>query len=596
MIDDSVDVNEAVSRGGASALRCGHRTARNVVSSRGIAELAAASGILLTGLAIVTWPYATVLTTGLPDSIDPMFSIWRLSWFAHAVRSHLPVANANIFYPEPGTFAYSDTIFLLDSVAAPLLWAGVNKVLVYNVLLLGGFVTSGVALFMAAREVDVPFQAAVVGAAIFTLAPYRLEHLIHLELQWLPGSVAAIVSTVLLAVRPSFRAGLALSGSLVLQFLTSIYYAIFLLPLLGSVWLCCLPIMPQRWRTVRLTLLGGVLAAVLISPVVSLHLQQRDRLGGRHPEEVQMFSATASDYLATPDENLLYGRRTDGTAANERRLFPGGLAVALATAGLFSRRRRVVAICVVCTALAVELSLGTNGTLYSYLYRWLTPWQGLRAPSRYGAFVLLGISVLAALGWERLLNLRSGAKGLVAPGDTRRVFRTRLLTSLVLGALCVEYLSPPRLWNVGATPSVYAMIRLLPPGVILEYPTPSSDSIPWIDADYAFWSTTHWRPLVNGYSGYLPASFWARAERFEQFPSDATLAESCALNVRYVVVHPWAIQQPRRVDVLERLALREELKHLGSFSDWQATAQLFELSPAACGVMGSSHRPTSASQ
>ena len=93
------------------------------------------------------------------------------------------------------------------------------------------------------------------------------------------------------------------------------------------------------------------------------------------------------------------------------------------------------------------------------------------------------------------------------------------------------------------------MLRTLPPGVILEYPTPSNDSIPWIDADYAFWSTTHWRPLVNGYSGYLPASFWARAQRFEQFPSDETLAESCALNVRYVIVHPWAIQQPRRFNV-----------------------------------------------
>ena len=134
-----------------------------------------------------------------------MFSIWRLSWFAHAVRTHVSIANANIFYPETGTFAFSDTIFLLDSVAAPFLWVGVNKVVVYNALLAGGFIASGLALFMAARALQVPAQAALVGAAIFTLAPYRIEHIVHLELQWLVGSIAAVVSTVLTALRPSLR-------------------------------------------------------------------------------------------------------------------------------------------------------------------------------------------------------------------------------------------------------------------------------------------------------------------------------------------------------------------------------------------------------
>src|SRR5215510_86435 len=127
-------------------------------------------------------------------------------------------------------------MFLLDAVAAPLLWAGVNKVVVYNVLLAGGFIASGLALFAAARALQVRFQAALVGAAIFTLAPYRIEHIMHLELQWLVVADAAIVSTVLLALRPSRRAALALAGSLVLQFLTSIYYTVFILPLLGVIW------------------------------------------------------------------------------------------------------------------------------------------------------------------------------------------------------------------------------------------------------------------------------------------------------------------------------------------------------------------------
>jgi hypothetical protein len=122
------------------------------------------------------------------------------------------------------------------------------------------------------------------------------------------------------------------------------------------------------------------------------------------------------------------------------------------------------------------------------------------------------------------------------------------------------------------------MIKILPPGLILEYPTPSKNSLAFIEPDSAFWSTTHWRPLINGYSGYFPPSFWERAARLERFPSDDTLAELCALGVRYVVVHPWAIDQSRRAEVLQRIALRHEMKHFGSFADWYRNAELFELS------------------
>ena len=513
---------------------------------RRLREVALAAGVLVTVLAVVTWPYASALTNGLPESIDPMFSVWRLSWFAHAVRAHLSIANANIFYPEAGTFAFSDTIFLLDVVAAPFLWAGVGKVIVYNALLAGGIVASGLALFMAARALRVPSQPALVGAAIFTLAPYRIEHIVHLELQWLAGSVAAIASTVLLALRPSLRTALALAGSLVLQFFTAIYYAVYLLPLLGAIWLGCVPMMPNRLRTVRLTLVGGVLTGVLIAPVAALHMQQRARVGDRKIQEVQMLSATMSDYLSTPDENRLYGRPTDGIAAFERRLFPGSVAIAFAIVGIFSHRRRTVLMTVVFTALAVDLSFGTNGTVYPYLYRWLQPWQGLRAPARYGAYVLLGISTLAMFGWERLLQLKLQTTASSASRRSSRAARDFLLTTLVIAALCVEYRSPQRMRYVGATPAMYVMINGLPPGVMLEYPMPSPDNYPRNDADYTFWSTTHWRPLINGYSGYVPASFWERASRLERFPSDDTLAALRALGVRYVVVHPWAIDQPRR--------------------------------------------------
>ena len=529
-----------------------------------------AAVVLTAVLAVVTWPYATVLGSGIPNHADPMFGVWRLSWFAHAIPAHLSIADTNIFYPERGTFAFSDSIFLLDGFAAPLLWAGANKVLVYNLLLGAGVIGSGLALFLAARTIDIPSPCAIVAAVIFTVAPYRIEHLMHLELQWLAGAVAAIASTALIARRPSPLAMLALAASMVVQFLTSIYYAVFLVPLLGVVWIACIPLMPNPWRTLRLTIAAGTLAGTLVTPIALLHVRQGERLGGRSLHDVEQFSATPADYLATPDENLLYGRPTSDAGYAERRLFPGTVASALAVAGLFSRRRRLTITAVVFIALAFEFSLGLNGTIYPYLYRWLPAWRGFRAAARYGAYVLLGVSTLAALGCEVLL-VRLKLAG--------RNAATVVLASTLVVALCVEYVSPQHLVRVvGGTPPVYAMLNMLPSGVVLEYPTPSDDSAPEIDADYAFWSTTHWRPLINGYSGYSPPSFLERAARLQRFPSDDTLAELRALHVRYVIVHPWAIRQPRRASVLERLALRRDVKYLGPFPDWRESAELFELS------------------
>ena len=134
---------------------------------------------------MITWPMALHLTTRVPGHDDPLFSMWRLAWVAHALP-HEPrhLFDANIFYPHLRTLAYSDAMLFEGLVAAPLLWARVNPVLVYNLMFFAGIVSSGAAMFVLVRYLTGDIGAALVAAAIFTLAPYRIEHYIHLELQW----------------------------------------------------------------------------------------------------------------------------------------------------------------------------------------------------------------------------------------------------------------------------------------------------------------------------------------------------------------------------------------------------------------------------
>src|SRR4029077_3076955 len=93
---------------------------------------------------IITWPQALHMSSRVPGHDDPLFSIWRLSWVAHSLV-HDPghLFDANIFYPHVHTLAYSDAMLFEGLVAAPLLWVGVNPILVYNLMFFAAIISSG---------------------------------------------------------------------------------------------------------------------------------------------------------------------------------------------------------------------------------------------------------------------------------------------------------------------------------------------------------------------------------------------------------------------------------------------------------------------
>ena len=113
--------------------------------------------------------------------------------------------------------------------------------MIYNLLLLSGFVLSGVTMFLLARALTGRTGAAMVGGAIFALYPYRLEHYSHLELQmtmWMPLALLWLHRTL---ARGRWRDGLATGLAFALQTLSSLYYgcflAVFIAVVGGVVWL-----------------------------------------------------------------------------------------------------------------------------------------------------------------------------------------------------------------------------------------------------------------------------------------------------------------------------------------------------------------------
>src|ERR1700730_5835785 len=94
------------------------------------------------GLSIVhTWPLATApARLSRNDSPDTVLNEWIIACVAHqAVQDPRHLFDANIFYPDRGTLAYSELLLPPAALGAPLLWAGASPVLVYNILVIVGF-------------------------------------------------------------------------------------------------------------------------------------------------------------------------------------------------------------------------------------------------------------------------------------------------------------------------------------------------------------------------------------------------------------------------------------------------------------------------
>ena len=521
--------------------------------------------VLLT--AIMTWPQVLVLKTHALDHQDVFFNMWRLRWIAHALStSPAHLFNGNIFEPERGVLAYSDAMLVEGVLAAPLQWAGMPPVLVHNLMLLGAIVASGVGIFVLARHLTGCVGGALAAGIIFSFAPYRFEHYMHMELQWTVWSPWALWALQRTIETGSTRFGLLAGLFLALQVTSSVYYGVFLFMLIAVVAL--LQLIPLRgrhlMRTARAVALGGIVAAS-VSVVYSLPYSAASaRVGTRSTSEIKTFSARPRDYRVATPTNLLYGVSYAG--APERRLSPGLLPPILALVGLLLVPPTIPAIAyLVALVVAFELSLGTYGHLYPLLYEHVGVFRGLRAPARASVFCLLFLGVLAAYGMTALIA-------------ATKIPMRRVVAALVCAIILLEYKvgTLPLVPYPNEPPPLYVLLTRLPRGVVIEFPIPKPGAPPHHDPRFAYMSTFHWMPLLNGYSGFFPPSYLRRLARLEPFPDEESVASLRRENVRYVIVHQDGYPEGKYVDTVERL-LDLGLTRLADFDDGWGTGTVMEL-------------------
>jgi len=404
-------------------------------------------------------------------------------------------------------------------------------------VLLSGFVVSGAGTALLVRALTGNVAAAVLAGIVFAFLPYRIDHMPHLQLQQTQCLPLALWVFHRLLARGRLADGVWFGLFVAGQTLSCMYYGLFLVPYLGIVcgtMLIAEPTMLKR-RVIALAA-GSLVALVAVLPLARAYLGAGQIVGERGRAEVTDGSAQIRNYLAPPEAYLLYGDAFHGFRNNERRLFPGFVAVALALTAFWPRTRtnspirKFTPSPIVAYGLgaliAFDLSLGFNGLTYPLLYDYISPFRGLRVPARMGLMVGFSLAVLTGYGVVRLTEMirsRSARGAVVA----------------VLGLmLLLEYASKPLVLQIIPTGPSEAYADLVkdlgdsPTSTIFEFPTSLQH-----DPTYMYYSTFHWQNLVNGYGGFFPAWYRRLFETMERFPDDTSVGTVKAHGARYILVH-----------------------------------------------------------
>jgi hypothetical protein len=437
------------------------------------------------------------------------------------------------------TLSYSENNLGAGALAIPVYWlSGGNPYAAHNSVVLVSFVLSAAGMYYLARHLTGDRRAAAVSAACFAFCPYLFAHTAHIQLLMTAGLPFSMLAFHRLADRPSPRRGAVLGAVMAAQAFSCGYYGVFVLLMVGFA-VIVVAATHGRWTDVPYWSAIGIAAvvavALIIPPFVPYALLRGDGFG-RSLAEARVYSANWSAYLASGSyaHRWMLGYLPKWHDV----LFPGFVALLGGVAALIwsdPHFRDVKVLYGGLTALAVWASFGPNAGLYALLYRVLPLFSWLRAPARLGIVVALGLSVLTGAAVASVLKRRPSAAAL---------FIVLALAELVV---------PLHIPAAAPVNPVYRILATLPRGPIIEMPFYYPEVGLYQHTKYMLASTTHWMPLVNGYSDHIPLDFYENVMRLATFPSGAGFKVLQKTGVRYAIFHMYGYNSQNRREVLERI-------------------------------------------
>jgi len=522
-------------------------------------ETAIALMLGLLAAVAVTWPLVTKLGHIGHDAFDPRFQAWTIDWVQHKLGAPGSLFDANIFFPEPHTLAYSDSLLGIAIPLLPLRWLGVSPIGQLNVALLLGFATSAASGYLFGRVVTRSVAVGAVTAAAFAFGPFGSVSSGALHATAHAGVGVAAAAAWWLAdrakqelVRPLLAPAALLAAALVWQASVSFYPGAYAFGAAAVV-------LVVRWRSLGRRgwryAFGALAVAAACTLVMAIpYLQVRDEQPGFHRTLADL-PALAADFGSTDPRLSIWGSllgKGTGWPIYGEPAFPGLVLLVLAPIGAIAgwraggRVRRAVVTGGALTLVGLALGIGAGPTgwrryaPYRLLFEFVPGWEALRATGRAWVVGLLGIGVLAGLGSLAVARALSRHTSL-----TPRAALTAVAAIAVVGVLVEGYAPWTGRPDIRIAPVDERLAALDQPGGVLYLPAlePGGTAAAlsgFRQAENVYGTTAHHRVTPNGYSGYFPPSWVALSKQMRALPDAGALDRLRALGIRYVVVRDWA--------------------------------------------------------
>jgi O-antigen/teichoic acid export membrane protein len=574
-------------RAGLRRLTAGTRIRARSLALEGSAVVFATTAfVCLLFLPVVAHFGSTVIGSLGSDSTG---GIWWLSQLQHEGGYHLFGSTHHTLSGAPFGWNEGNGLnlqWLLPYYPAYLMTKVVGDVAAFNVVVISGYVLSGVSMFAVARYLGCIRLVAAWAALVYVIFPWHLaraEHasLVHLEV------LALVVLALLAAARHPVWPRFALVGIATLAcWLTSGYYGVEA-TITAVAFAIGAGLTSNRRGAMRLAVGAGV-AALAATALISLgsFTSGVNRGAGLHRavEDVSIQGLRGYELVVPADGNLLLDGTLDsfhqthlhGTNPTEASNYLGLLTIGLALAWLVVvwRRRKgradgertsaagLLAVVLVGLVFAAPSPIDLFGHQLWMPSRLL--WEAVpafRVPSRWTPLVMTALIPLAALGLQALWRRLS------RPGTRARLLPvTAVALAMVISFVELTITPAERRFRTVPVPAEYAAVKQTPRGILAEYPLGKSDI-------YRFWQRTHGRPIVNGADAATTAD---EARLVLLDPRDAGTAEKLALlGVTAIVVHKHATVD---VEVAPRLPTAGEgYAPVAHFSDgssvWRVVAR-----------------------
>jgi hypothetical protein len=492
------------------------------------------------------------------ETNDGRLLAWTLSWDIHKLLTDpFHIYQSNMFYPNEQTLTYSEHMIGTSFLGIPIwLISNGNPAATFNFIMIAGFVLNAYFTFLLIRKLVNNNGVAFFGAFLNGFCSYRLWNIGHLQnvvIFYIPLCLFLFYN-FLDTKKSKYLIGIGIC--LLFQSLSSWYHMIFIFLLLSLV------VIYYYFKDKRLSNKDLVKIAVTFATVFIFILPFAFPYFKQNKENHTAYllndiiSGDIGGYVLAPPYTFLNNINANYFGISKTRWlenfnYIGYVALFLSILCIVKIYRRdqpyfqfrkeallflIIAFVFLILSLGPYLIVNDKTTSlklpYYFVFKLFSPIQFLRTVSRYATVVFLMISILASFGLFSLLKHFSNQ-------SLRLLVYTLLIIISAVEFMPIERFN--RFSDMSNVPSVYQRIKKdAAVKALIELPI---DVDPFTTTKYLYYAGIHFKPIVNGYSGYEPPTYASFKNTFAAPITEFSSFLMSSIGVTHVLCNPGYTKQ-----------------------------------------------------